>query len=597
MKWMWVLAVLACASCKKKLEDAEPPAPRSSEPAPVVVAPVVAPDAGRDIVSPLPEKGPHPDYPTAAAAGTDKLFFLEEPDRGPKAPTSFTPPAKLTWTDAPSCQIDQLGVVCSKGSAAAAIHYRLGKGAGVTVVEKRRGDRVSETTVFVTGAGGARSQRLHLDSTGTLDEALLFTTPGRFSGRRRNGSNALDGCGLMAFAEDKQHRLAELRCLQWLGEPMRDKKGVALTRFAYDARGFVGDERSFGLDGAPVADATGVHRRAYTRDPAGRAVLSQNYDTEGKRVVDTTGCAGDRYTWGPNGGLATWTCLDVGDAIVKNDDGVAKTTYSYDARGCLTQTRNLGADGAPASDRDLQHGEDLEVNDNCFTTTRTCIDVNGAPTNCANETTAKSVYQRDGHGEVISLKYVNRDGTPGADTSYKVHELRWAYDDVGNNIEISCFDAAGAPAACGATGFHGTRQTYDDAGREVMQTFFDSAGGVATNMQVAQRRFRYDNYDHQYESRNADANGEVFEMRGMAIRHDLYDAAHRLFAILLLDAKGQPASYGACFTGATCPAKPWHAVRINRRASGFVESNQFFDATGQLLEVISCQQKPCFRDD
>ena len=116
------------------------------------------------------------------------------------------------------------------------INWRVGRGSGVTIVERVNGGRVDDTTVF-TSANGQPAQRLHLDASGELDEALLFTTPGRFSGRDRDGSNALPGCGLFAYVADKQHRLTELRCLQWLGDPMRDTEGVAMRRFRYDARG------------------------------------------------------------------------------------------------------------------------------------------------------------------------------------------------------------------------------------------------------------------------------------------------------------------------------------------------------------------------
>jgi hypothetical protein len=134
----------------------------------------------------------------------------------------------------------------------------------------------------------------------------------------------------------------------------------------------------------------------------------------------------------------------------------------------------------------------------------------------------------------------------------------------------------------------------DDAGREIEETFFDDRGQPASNGGTVVRRFRYDNYDHVFEATNHDADGELFEYLGMTTQRKLYDAAHREFAVLLLDRAGKPARYTGCFTGAHCPAGAWHAVRINRRPDGTVESNQFFDADGQLIETTSCTKERCF---
>jgi hypothetical protein len=135
--------------------------------------------------------------------------------------------------------------------------------------------------------------------------------------------------------------------------------------------------------------------------------------------------------------------------------------------------------------------------------------------------------------------------------------------------------------------------TYDTAGRQLDETYYGLDGGPTTNIGAASRRFRYDNYDHRYESQTFDAEGALIEVRGAATRRDLFDAAHRRFGVVLLDRQGKPASYGGCYSGATCP-KAWHAVRIVRRANDSVTANQFFDAAGGLIERKECSAAPCF---
>ncbi len=598
MRHLWVVVAL-CAACKEtKHVDQESITPEVVPPTPAPLPAPVPTQPKRDITSPLPEKGPHPDYPTAAAAGTDKLFFLEEPDRGPKAPASYTPPPRtsVTWTTAAYCEYDQLGMACSRGAPTGETSWRLGRGAGVTIAEQLYGDRVHQTIVFLS-ADARPTQRLHIDESGQLDEALLFTTPGRFSGRHRDGGNALPGCGMLAYEQDKQHHLSELRCLQWLGEPMRDTSAVAMRRFTSDARGFTTEETRFGLDGKPVNGLDGVHRVVHVRNAAGRMTLAQYFDTEGKRAIDIDGCSGERDEWTATGMPARSSCLDRSDTPVKNTDGVTTKEYTYNARSCIARIRYLDAAGAVSKNHLDLHGYDYETDDRCLDLSKTCIGVQGTPVACGPGKPAKEVYTREARGYITSARHFAADGTPTGDRHYRVHELRYTHDASGHPTESACFDDGGAPVGCGSTGFHAKVTSFDDAGRITTQTFLDERRQPTTNMSVPQRRFRYDNYDHEYEARDVDADGKLIDSSGSTIRHNLWDATHHLFGIQLLDAQEKPAHFRGCYTGSTCPSTAWHAVRINRRVNGMVVSNQFFDADGQLIATIDCRSKPCFDGD
>ena len=584
MKLAWVLLLVACVGCREKKQPVQDdPAPRPKQPAPTEKKP-----SGL-ITSPLPEKGPHPEYPTAAAAGTDKIFFIEEPDRGPAAPATYAMPPResLTWTTSPYCEVDALNVVCTKGAAPSVMKWRVGRSKGVTIAEKLRGERVTDTWVFLP------TQRLHLDEYGKVDGALLFTQPGRYTGRERDGANDLPGCGMQAYVQDTQKRIVELSCLQWLGDPMRDTSGVAIHRYTYDAKGLVATQTRFGIDGTPVMNVDGVHKTAYVRDALGRVSTEENIDLGGQPVLDSDGCAKTKWVYSTAGTPERSTCLDATGAPARDGDGVATRAYRYDAAGCWRDVRHLDEGGAAVVDYQGLHGYDYEVDAHCTTTIETCIGLK-TPVACGPGKAARTENTIDARGFATSVKHFKTDGSPTTDGSYHVHELRYVYDDAGHLTDMKCFDEDGSAIQCSATGFHGWHKTFDDAGRETVQTFFDESGAPATNMGVAQRKFRYDNYDHEFESRSLDSDGNLVEAHGMAIRRTLWDATHRMFAIQLLDAKGNPAKYSACYTGTTCPSKPWHAVRIHRRPNGGVFANQFFDADGQVMETVDCTQKPCF---
>jgi len=138
------------------------------------------------------------------------------------------------------------------------------------------------------------------------------------------------------------------------------------------------------------------------------------------------------------------------------------------------------------------------------------------------------------------------------------------------------------------------KSSYDDAARETLQKYLDDEDRPTGNYGAYKRTHKHDNYDHLVESQNHDEQGALTESFGVAIRKDLFDTAHRRFGLVLYGRTGQPASNSGCYTGATCPGSPWHAVRILRRKDGSVEKNQFFDTSKKLIDTKYCSASPCF---
>src|SRR5262245_29978029 len=73
--------------------------------------PATAPAAQTELGS----RGPSPEYPTPALAGTEQLFLLEEPPRGPHLTTVRMPDrAGLRFSEHAVCEIDAAHIVCSQ---------------------------------------------------------------------------------------------------------------------------------------------------------------------------------------------------------------------------------------------------------------------------------------------------------------------------------------------------------------------------------------------------------------------------------------------------------------------------------------------------
>ncbi len=578
-------AVLA-AACGSKGDERKPPTRTPSvdaEPPPIAATP--APDATGSSAD--------PDYPTPRRAGTDLLFVVEEPVRGPHV-TKLAIPArkKLKFTQHAYCEIDEVTVVCTDAApdagdlASVAVASERGK---PVLVEWRRGKRVDQTVVLDYDAKGFLEQMARLDATGTIDWVRSYEPAGRrYTARELDGENALPGCGAIELKLDGG-RVTASTCLQWIGDPMRNTNGVVTTELERDATGFVIAEQRRGPGGKLTAGTRDqVHRIEITRDAKGRRT-QERYFAVGHQAAgnaDVHGCTGLDFDYTRNQ-ESTRTCASGPD-----EDGVTVTETTRDAAGC--STGSVYRDAA----RDGTHQIQDEVDDRCLVTSSTCRDLYGDPIACGPKEPAVYRYTRDDHGRVTSETYEDPSGTRTTDPSYEAYELRRAWDRLGRRTEQACFDQDGVPMECGNTGFHRMVETFDAVGREIEERFFDTDGQPATNMGAVSRTYTYDNYDHLYEQRDHDADGNTVEIQGMAFSRNYYDDSHRLYGVVMFDAQGEPAMYTSCYTGLDCPSATtgWHAVALIRSPTGKVLQNKFFDTAGKQIEVIDCRDHQCWVD-
>jgi hypothetical protein len=543
------------------------------------------------------QRPPSPDYPTPAMAGTEELFLIEEPLRGPHVTDVKLPDrAELRFTEHTACELVVSRLVCAPVRPKPNTrHWNVGRsGEHVILAEDiAPGGHVVSSYLFDWDPAGRVKRIASLDRHGFVDWVRSYNPPGeRYMERALTGANDLAGCGFMAV-KPAPGRL-DLACLQWNGGPMRDTNGVAVTQIRLDPAGFVGERVRLGLDHKPVAGHDGVHRTVYQHDAAGHLTAELHYGVDGKPMLSTSeGCSGHRYEHDERGLLSRETCLGRDGEPAREEEGVAATTIDYNGDGCAIRRRSWDRDGKPTHVRGV-YGVTIENDGLCQERSTTCIDADANPVACGPGEPARYDYERDDKGREVSIKHREPDGDPGRDSEYGAFELRKSWDPLGNLVEESCWGPSGERIECDHTGYHAEKIVVDDAGRTRNVRYFGVLGEPATNLGVAVRRYVYDNYDHIREIDGFDETGDVVEALGMASQRRLYDPGHRLFALLLYDRNGKPATYKGCFTGRDCPARDWHAVRIFRGDNGRVTKNEFFDSDAQLIESMDCDTHRCW---
>jgi hypothetical protein len=586
MKRLWVVVIVAGCGSKPATSSTDDP------PTPAVHHYDARPDAYEDPSKPRP----NPDFPTPRSAGTEKLFTLEEPDRGPRAPTKFVLPPHntLQWTDGQYCEDDIAQPACVKTADTDTIRWRVGRGPGLVVAERVQNNAVFQTYIYERDSSGAPTRQVELDAYGQVTSSRMFTSGGKFTEREPNGANALHGCGFMQYELDDKGFSTRVNCMQWSGAAMHDTHNVGGHRFKRDANGFVTVDDNLGTDGFDVVDDAGVHETVYDRKV--RVVGVRYLDNAKVAVKATSGCFGEKHDYDAKGIRVATTCVDGGGKPVPRIQGYAVERFEASSLGCTLSEKFFGPDGVtPAVTPKGVHGHSYMRDAHCAKATDQCLGTEDRLIRCGYQEPAKIVYTRDAKGQDLSEKHYDQNNEHSQDVSYEAFELRYTWDQVGNVLSVGCWDENGRPEECSRMGFHQIHSAYDDAGHETEQRFFDEQGLATTNLGAAIRRFRYDNYDHLAETRNFNAAAEPFEISGYGVRRDIYDVAHRRAGFLLFDKRDQPSRYGACIAGASCPiGKVWHAVRIIRRVDGSPEKNEFFDENRQLIETYVCATAKCF---
>jgi hypothetical protein len=323
--------------------------------------------------------------------------------------------------------------------------------------------------------------------------------------------------------------------------------------------------------------------------------MTERYaDVNGKDAAshDEHGCFGVDTEYAHDV-LVKDTCVGRDGSPAPRDDGITIRAFDHDSGFCPTTTRYLDASGSPAGDENGVYSIKDEDNAECDPVEAICRGAGGGETACAPERFAEERITYDKQGRVIDDQY---SGGSGVDPNYGAPEIKMTYDRLGHKLTTSCF-TGGARSQCSNLGYHREESHYDDNGRETDEVYFNEDDSPATNIDIFQTKYTYDNYDHLAEEQGFDSSGKLMNAHGMAVRRYYYDDGHRLFGLILLDTNNAPAHYEYCFSELTCPGETWHALRIIRSPTGHLLSNEFFDADGNLILSVDWRQQSCWGAD
>ena len=595
-------ALLVLGGCLKK--RGEKAAKRASKKIPLAERASKKPPAGKKSSGAggpvVAEKQPHPDFPTPRLARTEKIFLLEEPDRGPLVTRLAKLPALpgVKWATHSHCEVTAGDVACGPaGGGGVRAHWRIKRSPKLLLAQRRFGPRVERTYLVRRFSARAPDQMIALDQHGQVLWSRHYRNGGaEYGSRNLDGSNALTGCGSHLLERDNKGAVVMVGCRQWTGQPMRDVNGVVFTQHRRDRAGLSVELLRLNRDKKPQNGQDGVHRTTIERDAAGRQVLRRFFDKDGFPTLSSrSGCYGWSYSYDGRGLLERKTCLGTGDRPAHDSQSVCAYSYIHDGRGCRVAVVNLQLSAAKKCNQRFKRLA-YDVNSACEIMTQVCHGATDQRTACGIREPAEYRYTRDALGRVTSRKHFGVDHKPGKDLQCEAFERRLVYDARGNVTRVTLHGAAGQAQNCSGAGYHGITNVIDDAGRTRESRFIDRSGNAGTNLGCAVRRYHYDNYDHQVKTVNYGFNGKIKDVRGMGSMRLIYDQGHRTFGVLLYDIHGSPARYRACFTARTCPRnKIWHAMRVMRRANGSVSKNLFFDHEGQLVAIINCSKVPCWK--
>jgi len=366
----------------------------------------------------------------------------------------------------------------------------------------------------------------------------------------------------VAFLPDG--KINEIHYKSSYNQPACDANGVFGQRYTYTPLGQV--QSIVNLDGAakPSLDAYGSSGVSFAYDAPGNLVDSNWVFASNTGKLNSFGFVREKDAFDPNGNVLVKAFYDAFGQPVTNIDGIAKSTFKYDAKGNRTESVEYAADPASAGGNSSEILKWSAQYDNRGYETQFTLwesgveqylrqDAYDSRGNLAgeayfgqdgkpiwhNNSYSRWVDQFDAHDVVIQESYFGTDGKPcyGKD-GYAT--IKYLNDENGNETGESYYDTEGKPIL-GFQGYAKCDIKRDERGNSVEWKYYGIDGNLKLNASgYARLTRRFDESGHELDREFWGVNGEpVLGSDGYAKYTCLYDDNGRLVDWLSLGVKGE----------------------------------------------------------
>lgn len=362
---------------------------------------------------------------------------------------------------------------------------------------------------------GASSYKLELDSVGRILSVARYNKDGKpallkgfyykNTTKYDKMGNEIENCyynekdeltpdeqGVACYIIDHD-RSGKMTKLQFLGpdrKPVLCKNRFSIKEFKYDERGNLVSEQLFNTDGKPIECADFWQSSKSVYDPATNFQTGYyQYSIGGNQIsgveqkYDARGNVTERRVYKGAGQLAPGTAVE--HSAYDTNNRVVKIWYT-DASGKRTNDPDDG-----------KYCESRYVYDTFGNVVETTFwDVNGNAGASATKV-HKMVREYNKLQQMVVWKNFGVDGKPIADSAENTAEAHYAYDERGNEIELTLYDGYGKPINT-SNGWFRRTQKFDARNHLIEYAYFNKEGKPVVNKadEVARKVITYDNHDN-----------------------------------------------------------------------------------------------------
>lgn len=300
---------------------------------------------------------------------------------------------------------------------------------------------------------------------------------------------------------DEYGRLVEESYFDTEGKAINVAEGYSIIRFEYDRAGRQVKNAVFGTDGKPVLSNDRYSSITCEYDQKGNLISQKVFDTNSKPINCMAGWQYNKYVYDPTTNYKTAVYYyDTAGKQVMGEE------YKYDNRGNVIESRELAGAGQLKSGTVVRH------------------------------------YMYDENNRPTKIWFTNLSGNKVNFPEDTYNEVRYKYDQNGNDIERTFWSASGQPVLCAAK-VHKIVQEYNNRNQRIHWLNLDTNGNaIKSSMEnPPEARFEYDARGNNTAIIIFDGKGMPHNsLKGWQKQLDTFDDRNNVIETRFFDKDGKP---------------------------------------------------------